>query len=161
MCWRRLSFFSAFDPPVLPMYPRLARADKTMPGWAGDQAAGAVCEPEVAAADLRVARRTGAGQGQESAVRRQALAAPGAGAVFAGAGRGAEGLAGAHADYGVLLLRRGFGERSAAAASGEVFGGRRAAGGVYAGVGGGAGGGPVLRVLSARRRSSWACGRCC
>jgi UDP:flavonoid glycosyltransferase YjiC (YdhE family) len=26
------SFFSAFDPPVLPMYPRLARADKTVPG---------------------------------------------------------------------------------------------------------------------------------
>ena len=27
-----LSFFSAFDPPVLPMYPKLARADKTVPG---------------------------------------------------------------------------------------------------------------------------------
>ena len=27
-----LSFFSAFDPTVLPMYPRLARADKTVPG---------------------------------------------------------------------------------------------------------------------------------
>jgi UDP:flavonoid glycosyltransferase YjiC (YdhE family) len=27
-----LSFFSAFDPPVLPMYPRLARADRTIPG---------------------------------------------------------------------------------------------------------------------------------
>ena len=27
-----LSFFSAFDPPVLPMYPKLARADKTIPG---------------------------------------------------------------------------------------------------------------------------------
>jgi len=27
-----LSFFSAFDPPVLPMYPRLARADKAVPG---------------------------------------------------------------------------------------------------------------------------------
>ena len=27
-----ISFFSAFDPPVLPMYPRLARADKTVPG---------------------------------------------------------------------------------------------------------------------------------
>jgi UDP:flavonoid glycosyltransferase YjiC (YdhE family) len=27
-----LSFFSAFDPPVLPMYPRLAKADKTVPG---------------------------------------------------------------------------------------------------------------------------------
>jgi UDP:flavonoid glycosyltransferase YjiC (YdhE family) len=27
-----LSFFSAYDPPVLPMYPRLARADKTVPG---------------------------------------------------------------------------------------------------------------------------------
>jgi UDP:flavonoid glycosyltransferase YjiC (YdhE family) len=27
-----LSFFSAFDPPVLPMYPRLARADSTVPG---------------------------------------------------------------------------------------------------------------------------------
>jgi UDP:flavonoid glycosyltransferase YjiC (YdhE family) len=27
-----LSFFSAFDPPVLPMYPRLARADKKVPG---------------------------------------------------------------------------------------------------------------------------------
>jgi rhamnosyltransferase subunit B len=27
-----LSFFSAFDPPVLPMYPRLARVDKTVPG---------------------------------------------------------------------------------------------------------------------------------
>lgn len=27
-----LSFFSAFDPPVLPMYPRLAEADKTIPG---------------------------------------------------------------------------------------------------------------------------------
>ena len=27
-----LSFFSAFDPPVLPMYPRLARADKAIPG---------------------------------------------------------------------------------------------------------------------------------
>jgi UDP:flavonoid glycosyltransferase YjiC (YdhE family) len=27
-----LSFFSAFDPPVLPMFPRLARADKTLPG---------------------------------------------------------------------------------------------------------------------------------
>ncbi len=28
-----ISFFSAFDPPVLPMYPRLARADKTVPGF--------------------------------------------------------------------------------------------------------------------------------
>ena len=27
-----LSFFSAFDPPVLPPYPRLARADKAVPG---------------------------------------------------------------------------------------------------------------------------------
>jgi rhamnosyltransferase subunit B len=27
-----LSFFSAYDPPVLPMYPRLARADKAVPG---------------------------------------------------------------------------------------------------------------------------------
>src|SRR5580704_11500337 len=27
-----LSCFSAFDPPVLPPYPRLARADKTVPG---------------------------------------------------------------------------------------------------------------------------------
>jgi UDP:flavonoid glycosyltransferase YjiC (YdhE family) len=27
-----LSFFSAFDPPVLPMYPRLARADRKVPG---------------------------------------------------------------------------------------------------------------------------------
>ena len=27
-----LSFFSAFDPPVLPMYPRLARADRHVPG---------------------------------------------------------------------------------------------------------------------------------
>jgi rhamnosyltransferase subunit B len=27
-----LSFFSAFDPPVLPMYPKLARADRTIPG---------------------------------------------------------------------------------------------------------------------------------
>jgi len=27
-----MSFFSAFDPPVLPMYPRLARADKAVPG---------------------------------------------------------------------------------------------------------------------------------
>jgi rhamnosyltransferase subunit B len=26
------SFFSAFDPPVLPPYPKLARADKA-PGW--------------------------------------------------------------------------------------------------------------------------------
>jgi UDP:flavonoid glycosyltransferase YjiC (YdhE family) len=28
-----LSFFSAFDPPVLPPYPRLARADKIIPGF--------------------------------------------------------------------------------------------------------------------------------
>lgn len=28
-----LSFFSAFDPPVLPMYPRLARADSAVPGF--------------------------------------------------------------------------------------------------------------------------------
>jgi rhamnosyltransferase subunit B len=28
-----LSFFSAFDPPVLPPYPRLARADKVVPGF--------------------------------------------------------------------------------------------------------------------------------
>ncbi len=27
-----ISFFSAYDPPVLPMYPRLARADRTVPG---------------------------------------------------------------------------------------------------------------------------------
>ncbi len=27
-----LSFFSAYDPPVLPMYPRLSRADKVVPG---------------------------------------------------------------------------------------------------------------------------------
>src|ERR1017187_10411122 len=27
-----LSFFSAYDPPVLPMYPRLARADAAVPG---------------------------------------------------------------------------------------------------------------------------------
>ena len=27
-----LSFFSAFDPPVLPLYPRLARADRAVPG---------------------------------------------------------------------------------------------------------------------------------
>ena len=28
-----LSFFSAFDPPVLPPYPRLARADRLVPGF--------------------------------------------------------------------------------------------------------------------------------
>ncbi len=28
-----LSFFSAFDPPVLPPYPRVARADKVVPGF--------------------------------------------------------------------------------------------------------------------------------
>jgi UDP:flavonoid glycosyltransferase YjiC (YdhE family) len=28
-----LSFFSAYDPPVLPMYPRLARADSAVPGF--------------------------------------------------------------------------------------------------------------------------------
>ena len=28
-----LSFFSAFDPPVLPAYPKLARADKRVPGF--------------------------------------------------------------------------------------------------------------------------------
>ena len=28
-----LSFFSAYDPPVLPMYPRLARADRAVPGF--------------------------------------------------------------------------------------------------------------------------------
>lgn len=28
-----LSFFSAFDPPVLPMYPRLARMDRAVPGF--------------------------------------------------------------------------------------------------------------------------------
>jgi UDP:flavonoid glycosyltransferase YjiC (YdhE family) len=28
-----ISFFSAFDPPVLPMYPRLSRADRTVPGF--------------------------------------------------------------------------------------------------------------------------------
>ena len=28
-----LSFFSAFDPPVLPPYPRLARADRAVPGF--------------------------------------------------------------------------------------------------------------------------------
>ena len=27
-----ISFFSAYDPPVLPMYPRLAKADRTVPG---------------------------------------------------------------------------------------------------------------------------------
>jgi len=28
-----LSFFSAFDPPVLPPYPKLAKADKKVPGF--------------------------------------------------------------------------------------------------------------------------------
>ena len=81
-----LSFFSAFDPPVLPPYPRLARADTAAGLWARDQAAGALCQPQVAGADLRSAAGTGAGRRRESAVRRQALPGPGAGAVFARAG---------------------------------------------------------------------------
>ena len=146
------SFFSAFDPPVLPPYPRLARADKSAGDGARDEAAGAVCDAQVAGADLRTAARAGTAQGQESALRRQALAPPGAGAVLARAGRGAEGLAGEHADHGILLLRRGCGERGAAAQLGEVPGRGRGAGGVYAGVGGGAGGGTISTSSRRGRR---------
>jgi rhamnosyltransferase subunit B len=63
-----LSFFSAFDPPVLPMYPRLARADKWCREWAGPSRRGPVCQPQVAAADLRSAPRTGPGARRQSAV---------------------------------------------------------------------------------------------
>ena len=49
-------------------------------------------------------RELGLPQGRESAVRCQALAEPGAGAVFARAGRGAERLAAEHADYRLLLI---------------------------------------------------------
>jgi len=43
-----LSFFSAFDPPVLPPYPRLARADKAIPGFGGSSGEWRVCQPQVA-----------------------------------------------------------------------------------------------------------------
>ena len=59
-----LSFFSAFDPPVLPPVSAAGAGGQGGAGiWAGDQAAGAVCEPEVAAADLRSARGAGAAEG--------------------------------------------------------------------------------------------------
>ena len=138
------------------MYPRLARADKTVPGMGrAIRRLARFVSRKWPQPIYELRRELGLPQGQESALRRQALAAPGAGAVFAGAGRGAEGLAGARADYGLLLLRRGGGQRSAAAASGEVFGCGRAAGGVYAGVGGGADGGAVLRVLGAGGDETW------
>ena len=76
------SFFSAFDPPVLPPYPRLARADKIGGDGARDAAAGAICYAQMAGADLRTAARAGIAQGQESDLRRQAFALPGAGACF-------------------------------------------------------------------------------
>ena len=99
------SFFSAFDPPVLPPYPRLARADKAARDGARDAAAGALCHAQMAGADLRIAARAGIAEGPESDLRCQALARPGAGAFFACAGRGAEGLAGTYADHRLLLLR--------------------------------------------------------
>ena len=108
------SFFSAFDPPVLPPYPRLARADKSEGHGARDAAAGAVCDAQMAGAGVRAAARAGIAEGQESDLRCQALAEPGAGAVLARAGRGAEGLAGEHADHRVLLLRCGRGQRGVA-----------------------------------------------
>ncbi len=75
---------------------------------------GAFCKPQVARAYLRTAPRAGTAQGRESAFRRQALALPCAGPVFTGAGHRAEGLAAAHDDYRLLLLRRGRGQPGAA-----------------------------------------------
>ena len=43
-----LSFFSAYDPPVLPMFPNLARAEPALPGMGhAIRTAGAVCQPRI------------------------------------------------------------------------------------------------------------------
>jgi rhamnosyltransferase subunit B len=155
-----VSFFSAFDPPVLPPYPRLARADK-MPGMgrAMRRLARFVSRkwPQPIY-DLRANWDCRAGQ--ESAVRREALAVPGAGAVFAGAGHGAEGLAGEYADYGILLLRCGRGnaalpeqlEKFLAAGDAPVVFTLGSAAVLAAG---------GFMSSQRRRRRSWACARCC
>ena len=102
-----LSFFSAFDPPVLPPYPKLAKADKKVPGF------GRVIK--------RVARFVSRKWPEPIYELRQELGLPrgenplfdakhspdlGAGVVFARAGHGTKGLAGKHADCRIRLLRR-------------------------------------------------------
>jgi len=99
-----LSFFSAFDPPVLPMYPRLARADKKVPG--------------MGRAIRRLARfvsrkwpdpiyalrnQLGLPKARIHCLM-QALAEPGAGTVFACAGVEAERLAAEDADYRIFAI---------------------------------------------------------
>jgi rhamnosyltransferase subunit B len=61
------SFFSAYDPPVLPPYPKLAKAESALPGdGARHSAGGAVCHAQLAGADLCAAARAGPAAGTKS-----------------------------------------------------------------------------------------------
>ena len=53
------SFFSAFDPPVLPPLSKAGARRQSAGDGARDEAAGAVCDAQMAGADLRIAPRTG------------------------------------------------------------------------------------------------------
>ncbi len=116
-----LSFFSAFDPPVLPPYPRLAKADKKVPGF------GRVIK--------RVARLVSRKWPEPIYELRQELGLPrGENPLFDAKhspnlvlalfsrvlGDGAEGLAAEHADHRVCVLRCGCGQREAAAEPGGI-----------------------------------------
>ena len=63
-----LSFFSAFDPPVLPPFPRLARADRVAGFGRVIKRLARFTTRKWPRADLRTAPRTGPGQRRESAV---------------------------------------------------------------------------------------------
>ena len=140
-----LSFFSAFDPPVLPMYPRLARADKTVPGMgrAIKRLARFVSRkwPQPIY-DLRAELGLRRGENPLFDAKHSPYLVL---ALFSRVLGVEQKDWPAHTqNYRLLLLRCGRGQCGAAGAFGEVPGSGAGAGGVYAGIGGGAGGGEVL-----------------
>jgi rhamnosyltransferase subunit B len=85
-CWRRSHFSPHSIRPVLPPYPKLARADKAPGMGRVMRRLARFRHAQMAGAHLRAAPRTGIAEGQEPDLRRQALAQPGARALLARAG---------------------------------------------------------------------------
>ena len=112
-----LSFFSAYDAPVLPPYPQLARLQSAVPvtGRAVARFARWVTR-RWAEPVYRLRNELGSGSRSQRHLRRQTRSQPGAGHVLAAARQTATRLAGEHRDYRLRLLRR---RRRAAGASPE------------------------------------------
>ena len=155
------SFFSAFDPPVLPPYPRLARADKA---------------PGMGRAMRRLARFVTRKWPEPIYELRRELGLPkGKNPIFDAKhsphlvlalfshvlGTGAEGLAGEHAHHGILFLRCRRGQRGAARAARGVSCRRASRRWCSRWVRRRCWRREIFTSSRRGRRRSWACARCC